>query len=109
MLPSLCEVSFSRTKISFCLVFCLHSFFPSVTTTYYSCGLCVTEALTLKILIPELWLLSQPRPYCMNTCVIEILRYNLSGKVIFYASEVKTKPLPCSRLLEKTQAPARRY
>lgn len=105
-----CEIPFSSTEISFCLLFYLHSFFPSIKTTYYFCGLCLTEALTLQTLIPELWLQAQPRPYCINVCMIGALRYNLPGKrIFFYASKVKSKPLPCNRLPEKTHAPARSY
>lgn len=109
MLQSPCEILSSSTEISFCLLFYLHSFFPYIKITYCSYGLCLTEALTLQTLVPELWLQAQPRPYCTNICMIGALRYNLPGKrIFFYASKVKTKPLPCSRLLEKTQAPARR-
>jgi len=112
MLQSYCEVPFSSTEIFFCLLFYLPSFFPSIKPTYYSCGFCVTEALTLTLqtLIPELWLQAQPRRYCINICMTGVLRCNLPGKgIFFYASEVETKPLPCSRLPGEKQAPARSY
>lgn len=110
MLQSPCEIPFSGTEFSFRLLFYLHSFFPSIKTTYYFCGLCLTEALTLPSLIPEFWLQAQPRPYCINIYTTGDLRYNLPGKkIFFYASKVKSKPLPCNKLPEKTQAPARSY
>lgn len=74
-----CKIYFSITEISSFLFVFIHS--------SHNVGL------TPQTFIFELWLQIQPRPYCINICLIGAPRYNLLGEGIYYASKVKSKPL----------------